>query len=301
MYNINTMEKPQHIRFDWAIRKILRSKANFGILEGFLGELLKQDIKIIDILDSEGNKETSGIKFNRVDILAQDINYQLIIVGIQNIRELDYFYKILYNPSKITIEHIKSGDRYSEVKKVITVSVVYFDLGQGADYVYHGSTTFLGIHKKDVLQLSDKQKDMFSCDSVSAIFPDHYIIKVNGFNDIARDPLDEWIYFLKNSEIKKEFKAKGLDEAREKLKEIYLSGDELKAYKYYLEQLRYEASIAQTITFDLEYAKREGRTEGKKDKAIEMARKSLEEGLSIELISKLTGLSKEEIDSLRSS
>ncbi|MCX6579538.1 MAG: Rpn family recombination-promoting nuclease/putative transposase [Candidatus Aminicenantes bacterium] len=314
------MENLQHIRFDWAIKKILRSKANFGILEGFLSELLKEDIKIIDILESEGNKETSDDKFNRVDILVRDIKDQLIIVEIQNTRELDYFYKILYNACKVTVEHIKSGDTYSEVKKVITVSVVYFDLGQGADYVYHGTTTFLGLHNRDILQLSANQKKMFSRETVTAIFPDHYIIKVNGFNDIARDPLDEWIYFLKNSEIKKEFKAKGLDEAREKLKEIYLSGDELRAYKYYLEQLHYEASIAQTIKFDLEYAKQEGMeegkakgiaegiaegkaegiTEGEKNKALEMARKSLEEGLSIQLISKLTGLSKEEINSLRS-
>ncbi|MCP5049210.1 MAG: hypothetical protein GY940_18720, partial [bacterium] len=94
------MGKQKHIRFDWAVKKLLRSKANFGILEGFLSELLKEDVQIQEILESDGNKETSDDKSNRVDLLVKDSNGQLIIVEIQNTRELDYFYKILYNTSK---------------------------------------------------------------------------------------------------------------------------------------------------------------------------------------------------------
>ncbi|MCP5054528.1 MAG: Rpn family recombination-promoting nuclease/putative transposase, partial [bacterium] len=221
------MGKQKHIRFDWAVKKLLRSKANFGILEGFLSELLKEDIQIQEILESEGNKETSDDKSNRVDLLVKDSNGQLIIVEIQNTRELDYFYKILYNTSKAITEHIKEGAPYREVKKVITVSVVYFDLGQGQDYVYYGGTFFKGIHKEDTLELSESQKELFHRKSVTDIYPEHYIIKVNGFDDNAKDSLDEWVYFLKNSEIKDEFKAKGLDEAREKLKEINLSDKDL--------------------------------------------------------------------------
>jgi len=66
------MFNKKHIRFDWAIKRLLRQKANFGILEGFLSELLKEDIRIIEILDSESNKETEEDKYNRVDILVKD-------------------------------------------------------------------------------------------------------------------------------------------------------------------------------------------------------------------------------------
>ena len=90
---MNKNDKPTHIRFDWAIKKLLRSKANFGILEGFLSELFLEDIKIMEILESEGNKETRDDKFNRVDILVKDSREQLIIIEIQNTRELDYFSK----------------------------------------------------------------------------------------------------------------------------------------------------------------------------------------------------------------
>jgi predicted transposase/invertase (TIGR01784 family) len=284
------MNTQKHIRFDWAIKKMLRSKANFGILEGFLSELLKEDVKIQEILESEGNRETFDDKYNRVDILVKDSKDQLIIVEIQNTRESDYFYKILYNTAKAITEHIKVGESYKEVKKVITVSVVYFDLGQGKDYVYHGCTNFKGIHNNDTLELSEKQKQLFKRQTVSSIYPDHFIIKVNDFDGIARDNLDQWIYFLKNSEIKDEFNARGLAEAREKLKEINLPEEELSNYRRYLEQLRFEASIAQTIRFDIEYAK--------KEKAVEMAKKLKEKGIDIAVISETSGLSKEEIEKL---
>ena len=56
------------ISFDWALKRLLRSKANFGILEGFLSELLHTDIQILEILESESNKDTALEKQNRVDL-----------------------------------------------------------------------------------------------------------------------------------------------------------------------------------------------------------------------------------------
>jgi predicted transposase/invertase (TIGR01784 family) len=271
------MEK--HIRFDWAVKKMLRSKANFGILEGFLGELLKEDVKIEEILESEGNKETEKDKFDRVDILVKDSQGKYIIVEIQIITELDYFYKILYNTSKVITEHIAAGDPYTRVKKVVTVSVVYFDLGQGQDYVYHGRTVFKGIHKDDTLMLSESQKKIFYRETLSEIYPDHYVIKVNEFDDIARDNLDEWVYFLKNSEIKNEFKAKGLAEAGEKLKEINLPENERRSYKRYLQNLMDEASIVLTIRFEKQFAWEKGFEEGRKKVREEIREKEIEIGI----------------------
>jgi len=62
------MQNRKLISFDWAIKRILRSKANFEILEGFLSELLFEDITILEILESESNQEQKDDKFNRLDI-----------------------------------------------------------------------------------------------------------------------------------------------------------------------------------------------------------------------------------------
>ena len=48
--------KDRYIRFDWAIKRLLRQKANFGVLEGFLTVFLGEKITIVELLESEGNQ-----------------------------------------------------------------------------------------------------------------------------------------------------------------------------------------------------------------------------------------------------
>ena len=246
------MQQKKHIRFDWAIKRLLRQKANFGILEGFLSELLKEDIEIIEILDSESNKETEEDKYNRVDILVKDKKGDLIIIEIQNSYALDYFLRILYGISKAIIEHMREGDTYSKVKKIISVNIVYFELGQGDDYVYRGTTNFKGIHDNQILELTAAQRKLFKKEKVEEVYPEIYLIKVNKFDDNAKDTLDEWIYFLKNSEIKQEFSAKGIKEADEVLKRANMSDEERREYQRFVEVLSDRASIAETIEFESE-------------------------------------------------
>ena len=275
------------VRFDWAIKRLLRNKANFDILEGFLSELLRQDFKIKQILESEGNKETKDDKFNRVDILVENTERELAIVEIQNTREADYFQRMLYGTSKVILEHITEGQPYSQVKKVYSVNVVYFDLGQGEDYVYHGKTTFRGIHMDDELELSDKQKELFKKPSVKDLYPEYYVIKTNRFNEIAKDTLDEWIYFLKKAEIKEEFTAKGLKSASQKLDIMKLNTADRKEYDRYIEEQRSDASFVETVKLEI--------TTAIKSREEEIAETALSEGLSVNLVSKLTGLSIQEI------
>lgn len=280
------------IRFDWAIKRLLRNKVNFVVLEGFLSELLFDNFKIKQILESESNQETDDDKFNRVDILSQNSKNELIIIEIQSSYEIDYFHRMAYGVSKSISENLKLGQNYSEIKKVISINIVYFDLGQGKDYIYKGKTDFIGLHQKDLLGLSDKQKTSFIKEEVSDIFPEYYLLKVNQFNDNAKDTLDEWVYFLKNSEVKDDFKAKGLKEAGEVLDIMRLpKGDEY-GYNRYLDSLFLKASEIFTLQTEAEFKIEER-------KATEIARTGILEGLSNELISKLTKLTIEKIIEIR--
>ncbi len=281
------METKKHIRFDWAAKKMLRSKANFGILEGFLSELLCDDIKIKSLLSEESNKDSEDDKSNRVDLLIENSKGEIIIIEIQNSRELDYLFRILFGASKVISEYMQEGMPYSYVKKVITVSIIYFNFGQGKDYLYRGQTVFEGMNEHDIFQLSDEQKALFSKKSVEDIFPEHYLIRVNSFNNIANNTIDEWIYFFKNSEIKDEFRAKGLAEAREKLKTINMDKEQLSDYQHYLDKLSSDASISQTLLFEIEYKK-----------AIEHAKELLKNGVDKLIISKSLKLPIEIIDKL---
>ncbi|TAE38885.1 MAG: Rpn family recombination-promoting nuclease/putative transposase [Sphingobacteriales bacterium] len=284
------------IRFDWAVKKLLRNKANFGVLEGFLSELLFDDIRIEKILESEGNQETEDDKFNRVDILTQNSKNELIVVEIQNTYEIDFFHRMAYGASKALTENLLLGQAYSEIKKVISINIVYFDLGQGYDYVYKGSTNFFGLHQNDTLTLSEKQKTAFFKDKVSDIFPEFYIIKVNKFNDIAKDNLDEWIYFLKNSEVKDEFKAKGLKQAGEVLDFMRLPQDDQFSYNRYLDYLHYKASEIFSLKSEAEDSVR---IDERQKIQTEIVEKLILKGFENPIIADLTGLTTDKIEEIR--
>jgi predicted transposase/invertase (TIGR01784 family) len=280
------------IRFDWAIKRLLRNKTNFVVLEGFLSELLFENIQIQEILESEGNQENDEDKFNRVDILTKNSKNELIIIEVQSTYEIDYFHRMAYGVSKSISENLSLGQKYSEIKKIISINIVYFDLGQGQDYIYRGKTDFKGLHKNDILDLSKKQKIAFLKDGVSDIFPEFYLLKVNQFNDIAKDTLDEWIYFLKNSEVKDEFNAKGLKEAGQVLDIMKLNKDEEYGYNRYLDSLHLKASEIFSLQTEAEFKIRD-------EKTIEIAINGIIEGLNNELISKLTGLEVDKVEELR--
>ena len=285
------MNRKNLIRFDWAIKRLLRNKANFTVLEGFLSELFRCDLKINKILESESNQNTSDDKFNRVDILVEDSNNELMIIEIQNQNEYDYFQRMIYGTAKVISDFINLGEPYESIKKVYSINIVYFDLGQGADYVYHGRTDFKGLHNADILKLSDKQKDMFGKTEPFQLFPEYYVIKVNQFDDIAKDKLDEWIYYLKNNEIPDNFDAKGLFQAREILKVDNLTESERSQYILHLENLSYKASMVRTWKVE-----EEERIE--KNNSIKIAINLKANGVSLDIIIKSTGLSREEIEKL---
>lgn len=225
-----TALKDRYIRFDWAIKRLLRQKANFDVLEGFLTVFIGEKVKIVDILESEGNQQAQDDKFNRVDIKAKNSKGEIIIVEIQNTSELYYLERILYGVAKAITEHINLGNTYQEVKKVYSISILYFDLGQGADYLYVGQNDFVGVHTKDHLKISRKEEGAIVQRFPSEIFPTYYLVRVNNFNEVAKSPLEEWIKYLKDGVISAETTAPGLREARQKLQ--YYSMDDAERHAY---------------------------------------------------------------------
>ncbi|MCR4959488.1 MAG: Rpn family recombination-promoting nuclease/putative transposase [Prevotella sp.] len=302
------------ITFDWALKRLLRNKANFVVLEGFLSELLRQDVKIDRFLESEGNKEYARDKSNRVDIMCEDGQGRKIIIEVQYERQYSYFYRMLYGTSKAVTEYIDEGQGYEKVTKVYSVNIVYFDLGQGTDYVYHGKTVFRGLHDDDELLLSDKQRALFGGNAPADLMPEYYVLKVNGFNDVARDTLDEWISFLKTGDIPEHATAKGLAEAREKLRVSNLSDDERRDYYRELERQMVENDVMKSKYIDgvdegirqgmeagirqgMEAGLRQGIKEGEHNEKLKIAR-SLKGKVPVALIMESTGLTEDEVAAL---
>lgn len=261
----------KYIRFDWAAKRMLRDKANFGVFEGLITVLLNEPVHIIEILESESNQDDADDKFNRVDIKARDSKDEIILVEIQQARELYYLERVLYGVAKTITEHISLGDKYDKVRKVYSISILYFDLGQGADYLYHGQTSLVGVHTKDTLKINTRDKGMIQIKTPEEIFPEYYIIRVNEFNKVARTPLEEWIDYLKSGHIKEDTQAPGLQEAREKLQYLKMNKAERRAYDRHIDNIMVQNDVLDT-------AKMEGHAEGLEEGLAKGHAKGLEEG-----------------------
>ena len=281
----------RYIRFDWAAKRILRDKANFSVLEGLITVLLNEDVKIQEILESEGNQEQEDSKFNRVDIMAKNDKGELIIIEIQLSRQVHYLERILFGVGKTLSDHIAKGESYRNVNKVYSISILYFDLGEGNDYVYHGQTIFKGVHTGDTFRLSERDRNMLKMRTPEEVFPEYYLIRVNEFNKIASTPLEEWIDYLKNGYVRPDTSTPGLREANEKLNYMQMDSNERRAYEHYLDNLRIEEDC-------LETAKLEGREEGREEATINIARNMKSMGIPYEVIANSTGLSAEEISGI---
>lgn len=296
-------QKDKYIRFDWAIKLLLRNKANFGVLEGFLTVLLGEKIQIMEILESEGNQQREDDKFNRVDIKARNSKDEIILVEVQNTRELYYLERILYGVAKAIAEHIDLGGIYANVKKVYSISILYFDIGQGNDYLYHGQNTFLGVHTGDCLKVTTKEQGAIIRKLPAEIFPEYFLIRVNEFNKVAVTPLEEWIEYLKTGTIRPDTTTPGLEEARQKLIYYNMNKADKLAYDRHLDALMIQNDVLSTAKLEgLEEGRVEGREEGimvgRQEEKIATARNLKSLNIPIAVIVQATGLSIDEIDRL---
>ncbi len=275
------------VSFDWAIKYILRDKANFGILEGFLLALLKEEFKIEEILESEGNQTSMKMKFNRVDIIAETSKGEHIIIEVQYAPEQHFFKRLLFGTSKDIVDNIDLGKDYGNVKKVYSIAIVYFDIEDHesenyeeiGDYVFHGHYEFFGLHNNKKIKLNkhcligyeDAKKEDIN------IFPEYFIIPVRLFDNKINDDLDEWIYAFSNSKVKDNFKAKGIDLMAEKLDYVSLNDEERQKYDKHQMDL---ASDKGVIAYAIEKAEKKVEKEKKKvekeKKKVETEKKKVE-------------------------
>ena len=255
------------VRFDWAMKHLLRNKANYDIVEGFLCALLEDNnLRVIEILESESNKEYEDDKFNRVDVLVKDSQDRKIIIEIQNSREADYLYRILYGVSKSISQSIEAGQSYKNISKVISVNILYFDLGIGEDYLYHGTTEFVGLNTNErISKDNEKLKKLIPQGAKYnpvEIFPEYYLIQVEKYQNIVSRAIDEWIYWFKNEQVKEDSKSKNIEKVKDKLSLLKMTKEEREAYIKYLEKLASEKDILETAHAD---GVKDGRKEAYKE------------------------------------
>lgn len=311
------MKEQHYVWFDWAVKHMLRNKANFEVLEGFIQAITGKKMTVLEVLESEGNQEEASSKFNRVDIKAKNSDEEIVIIEVQNIREMDFLERILFGVASAITEQVHLGEPYSKIHKVYSISVVYFDFGKGGDYVYHGQTRLRGLHIDDELIINSKEKKAIEGKSADHVFPEYFIVRVEKFNpdNIAPNYQEQWMDYLKTGRIRREYDAPGLQKAREVLMYDQMTEAQKKQYRNHLDEVRIQQNA---IDDSREEGRAEGLEEGRakgleegRSEGIEIglergrteanyatARNLLQMGLSPSLIAQATGLTEDEIAGL---
>ena len=305
------MENNRYIRFDWAAKNMLRNKADYVVYEGFFLALLGEKVVIEEVLDGDWNLYSNYGKFRRVVIKAYNAKKESILIEIRNTFELDYLERWVYADGTPQNTSPDNWDDYLEAKKIYSINILYFDLGEGADYLYHGQTTLIGAHTKDTLRLTRHEREDLNVVSPENIFPEYYVIRVNEFDKLAVSPLDEWLQYLKDEYIRPDTTVPGLKEARERLEYLRMSPSERRVYDNYLDTLVRDTDVMKTKLLEARIegekqgraegraeGRSEGRAEGRAEGIMATARNLRQMGLPVADIAKATGLSAEEIEKL---
>lgn len=305
----------EYIRFDWAIKNYLRDKSNFTILEGLISVLIGKDVKIIEILESEGNQDSKDDKYNKVDIKARNSDGHIILVEVQLTTQLHYLQRILYGTSKTITDHIKLGDTYSKVSKVYSISLLYCDFGEGDDYIYKGETVFKGIHTGNSLVVKTKENGVIKTQLPREVFPEYYLVRLNAFDKTPASPLEEWMDYLKNGHIDDNTKIPGLIEVMEKMRILSMSKTEQEAYFNHVDSMMQQNDAYDTAIEEgkelgkmiglqegrkegLQEGRKEGRQEGLEEAKLTIAKELKRNGMSKEFIISVTNISESEYDSI---
>lgn len=305
----------KYIRFDWAAKNILRNKADFVIFEGLISVLVKEKVSIVELLDSESNQESRDDKYNRVDIKARNSKGEIILVEIQQTREADYLQRMLFGVAKAITEHMSKGRAYEQVKKVFSINILYFKLGEGTDYLYHGQTTLTGVHDGDMLSLTEHEREDLKVVSPEDVFPEYYVIRVNEFDKLATNPLEEWVRYLKDEYINPDTTAPGLKEAKERLEFLRMTPEQQRAYDHYIDTQVRDADVYRTMILEatiegrkqgikqgikqgVKQGVKQGIKQGRAEERLQNARSLKKNGVPIDLIAKSLKLTDEELQQL---
>ncbi|MDR2729051.1 MAG: Rpn family recombination-promoting nuclease/putative transposase, partial [Chitinispirillales bacterium] len=212
------MEERTIVSFDYAIKYLLRDKADFVILSGFLSELLGRKVEVTAILESESNKIDMAEKTNRIDLKAQINNGEIAVFEIQFLRAVDFFGKVLYGVSRAVVEQVSVSKLY-DIKKVYSINIAYHNLGAAREYLFTGKFGgFRGVNFEDeTIPFAQTRGLAPESGFMADIHPEYYLILPEMFDEHLRSRFDEWVYLLKNSAVRSDFAAAGIKEASVKL------------------------------------------------------------------------------------
>ncbi|MBI6112041.1 Rpn family recombination-promoting nuclease/putative transposase, partial [Clostridium perfringens] len=269
-------------QIDFVFKKIFGTEKNKPILINFLNAVIKPTtpIKDVEIKNNDIDKDFIEDKFSRLDVKATTSNKEHINIEIQVKNEYNMIQRTLYYWSKMYSEQIQNRDNYSKLERTVCINILNFKYLKNDKY--HNAYRLKEITSNE--ELTDLQEIHF--------------IELPKFNEIGNkeyvenvekmDALEKWLEFLVEPE-------------SNTVRQLELSNEEIKLAKSELYRLsmdsneREQYNMREKAIYDRISALENAEAKGKIERELELIKESLNQGLEISLISKITGLSEEEI------
>ena len=281
------------VKTDIAFRKIFGNEQHKEILIGFLNAVLDlqgdKRIQSITLKNPWQAPDLPLLKETILDIKAVDHRGVTFIVEMQIKDNPGFDKRALYYTAKAYTAQIHKGDDYPKLNQVIFIGILDFNSFDGEQYL----TRHLILNKETLQQdLRDFEFNFIE------------LRKFNKHEAELESIVEKWIYFIKNAANLNMIPKSA--EAIPELKKAYTqatmntwSQKELDVYEYW--QIRDAADRYGTeakVEKGRVEGKIEGKAEGKIEGKIEIALKMRQKGMDVAEIMEMTGLSRDEIESI---
>ena len=282
------------ISFDYAIKYLLKDKGDYEIVEGFISALLVSEgykpIKIKALLESESNKESKHLKRSIADAIVEDEEGNNYIVEIDRAYTDLFLHKAVFNTSRLIVDNLGANQDYLKIKKVFHINLLYFPFEDTKSPLHHGKVIFHEIDNEHPMDIHLIDRGMRTFDAHN-IFPEYFLISVPLFDNVIKNEIDEWLYVMKYSEVKEDFKSPYMRKVADRLSIFKMTLQEREIYDVYvMDSMKGRDYLVS--------AEARGRAEGKAEGKIEIVKAMLADGDSVEKIARITGLSVAEVTKL---
>ena len=273
---------------DYVFKRIFGKKGNEDITRSFIEAVTSEyyeDINLEDtpILERDLLENKMGIL--DVKVVANEINdidIEMQVTKSEHIAE-----RILWYWAKMYASSIEKGEGYSSTKRAICIMIADFKVERLKEIEnYHTKWNIREEEKRDII-LTDKLEI--------------HIIELAKLKDKdSKEKLKEWCKFIKAPESVGESTMKEIKMAKEELNKISQDKKERR-----LAELREKAIMDEMAIRDSgynegkKYGIEEGLKNGKKIRSIEIAKEMLKENIDLSLVSKITGLSINELKDIK--
>ena len=286
---------------DYIFKRVFAFEGNESALKDLLEAILNKDIKTVTIKNPEIIPYEKDEKRGLLDIKAETDDGTILDIEMQMEDEKNTDERGTQYLGKMITEQLKKGDKYKKLKKSIVIFITNYNFLKRNSYHSVGKMKFEETLKEEYVDMGYEKKEQIA----SKYIEFHYIElpKYKREEPSKFTKLDQWMcIFTQNEE--------GIEMAEKENKEIkraidtldFISEDPKERERHNsIVMAEYNRLVSEQNFFEegKEKGRKEGKIEGKREEKIEIVKKMLKEKLSIEMIEKLTGLSKEEIEKIK--